>query len=133
MEIKLKNYEIINAYKTIGELMEEKLPTKVQWNITKNLKKITVAFHNYLEFEQELIRKYALKDDHNKIKLDDNNQPMFPPKNQNEYITERNELLNCEDVLDITMINLSELQNVNLKGTTLLALEFMIKDDMYNE
>jgi hypothetical protein len=133
LEIKLKNYEIINAFKNIGELMEEKLPTQIQWNINKNLKKITTAFNNYIEFKQELVKKYALKDDKNNIKFDDNDQPLFPPKSRNEFITERNELINCEDSLDITMINLSDLQNVNIKGTTLLALEFMINDDMCNE
>lgn len=128
-EITLKNIEIINATNSIGELMQERLPVKVGWNVTKNMKKIEVAFKNYADFELELIKKYAIKDENGNLKADENNKPKFAPNNKEKYLKEQNELLDLTDTIDILPIKLSDLDGINLKAATLFNLEFMIEDD----
>ena len=124
----LKNIEIINIINSINELMNEKLPTKVGWNISKNLRKLDASFKTYIELENKLVKEYAIKDDNGEIVLDNNN-PKFAPNNKEKYLKERQELLNCEDEFDFLTINLSDLNNINIKPSILFNLEFMIADD----
>ena len=125
----LKNIEIINVIDSINELMNEKLPTKASWNISKNLRKLDISFKTYIELENKLVKEYALKDDNGEVLLDEGNQPKFAPNNKEKYLKERQELLNCEDEFDFLTINLSDLNNINIKPSILFNLEFMIIDD----
>lgn len=129
MEKIFKNYEILNAIEAFKELVAIKLPTKVSWNVTKNVKKIESSFKDYLECENEILKKYALTDENGNLRLDEQNQPKFPPNNIDKYNKERNELLQCEDTIDILTINLSDLEGKNISAATLLNLEFMIIED----
>jgi len=128
-EVLLKNIEILNAFQAIQELTQVKLPTKVSWNISKNMKKIETAFNGYIEFETKLVKEYATKDSKGNLILDDKNQPSFDQDNKNEYIKQRSELLNLTDTISILPVKISDLDGVDLKPTTLFSLDFMIEDD----
>jgi len=125
----LKNIEIINIRSSISELMNEKLPIKTGWNISKNLRKIDDSFKAYIELENKLIKEYAIKDDSGEIILDNDNQPKFAPNNKEKFLKEQQELFNCEDEFEFLTIKLSDLDNINIKPSTLFNLEFMIIDD----
>ena len=124
----LKNIEVINIIDSINELMNEKLPTKASWNISKNLRKLDASFKTYIELENKLVKEYAIKDDNGEIVLDNNN-PKFAPNNKEKYLKERQELLNCEDEFEFLTINLSDFNDINIKPSILFNLEFMIVDD----
>lgn len=127
MQITLKNIQIINAFNSASEIMQVKgVPIKTSWNITKNIKKIEKAFKIYAELEQKLIQEYALKDDDGKIKVDNNNQPKFPPRS--EYYSKQAELLECEDTFELMAIKIDDLESCNISPATLYNLEFMIEE-----
>lgn len=126
----LKNIEIINIINSINELMNEKLPTKVGWNISKNLRKLDASFKTYIECENKLVKEYAIKDDEGNVVYDENNQPKFAPNNKVSFLKEQQELFNCEDEFEFLTINLSDLNNINIKPSVLFNLEFMITDDI---
>lgn len=127
MQITLKNIEIITAFNSAKDLMNVKdVPVKVSWNITKNIKKIEKAFKVYAELEQKLIQEYALKDDEGAIKVDENNQPKFPPRS--EYYVKQSELLDCEETFELLTIKLEDLEKCSLSPATLYSLDFMIEE-----
>ena len=114
---------------SLNEFMKLSLPTKTSWNISKNMKKLEGWYKTFSDCEMKLVNELAVKGEDGKIKYDDENQPKFAPKNREEFIKRRNELLNCEDEIDFLKINLSDLEKVNVKASTLFNLDFMITDD----
>jgi hypothetical protein len=128
MEITLKNYEVISAIRAIEELMNEKLPSKISWNLNKNYRKLTDAIKDFSDCERKLIEQYALKDENDEVKIDENNQFKIAPKYVHEFTKEKQDLLNCEDSIDIHKIKLSGLDSIDVKATTLFNLEFMIEE-----
>lgn len=133
MSILLKNIAIINAMQSINELVNLNLPIKASWNIAKNTKKIESAFNTFAECENQLIQKYAIKDENGEVKVDENNQYKIAPKLVGKFNEERSELLSCDSDIDILKVNLSDLigdDNENkIKPSTLFNLYFMINED----
>lgn len=130
MKITLKNYEIINAVNSLKELLQlDNLSTKVNWNLSKNFKLLLNSHEIFNECEANLLNKYVLRDDENKIRQDENGNPKFSPKMHNEYLIEHNELLQCEDNVNILTIKLSDFPDNIGRGMNLFNLDFMIEQD----
>ena len=131
MDVSLKNIEIINAMQSIGEMLQlEDLSTKVNYNLNKNLMKLEDLLKTYNKCNKELLDKYAIKNEDGSLKIDeDTNEVKFAPNNKKEYITKRDELLSCEEQVDIHNIKLSSLPDNIGKGDKLYNLMFMIDDD----
>lgn len=129
MEVKLKNYQIVSAMESIQNLMKEKLPTNVSWNLTKNFRKLSEPMADITAVEQKLVQQYGAKDENGTVI---SNEGSFKLKEEcvEEFAKQRVELFNCENELDIHMIKLSDLSKSELSGDVLLALEFMIEDDL---
>jgi len=125
----LKNIEIINAVKSISELLQlEDLPTRINWILSKNLRKLQSSDETYSKCEIELLNKYVLRDDENKIRQDENGNPKFAPKMKDEYMKRLNELVECEDTICVHVIKLSDLPEKLGKGVNLFNIDFMIDD-----
>lgn len=122
------NIEIINAIKSLKELMQVKLSNiKVSWNIMRNYESLENVFNRYSKLESDLVDKYALKDDEGKVRFDENNLPKFPPRT--EFYEKQKELLECEETINIIQIKLSDLENSGLSPIDLLNLKFMIDEN----
>ena len=131
MLINLTNMQIINAMQSIGEMLQlEDLSTKVNYNLNKNLITLENTLKTYNKCNKELLDKYAIKNEDGSYKIDeDTNEVKFAPNNKREYITKRDELLDCEEQVDIHTIKLSSLPDNIGKGNKLYNLMFMIEDD----
>lgn len=131
MEKTLTNIQIINAMQSIGEMLQlEDLSTKVNYNLNKNLMKLEDLLKTYNKCNKELLDKYAIKNEDGSYKTDeDTNEVKFAPNNKKEYITKRDELLSCEEQVDIHNIKLSSLPDNIGKGNKLYNIMFMIEDD----
>ena len=131
MDVSLKNIEIINAMQSIGEMLQlEDLSTKVNYNLNKNLITLENTLKTYNKCNKELLDKYAIKNEDGSYKIDeDTNEVKFAPNNKREYITKRDELLDCEEQVDIHTIKLSSLPDNIGKGNKLYNIMFMIDDD----
>lgn len=127
----LKNYEIYNTIQNLSELMKiDDLPVKdVGWNLTKNMRKLDTSWKSFSEYEQELVKKYAIKDANSNVKYDDKGQPKFAPANEDKFKSLHTELLNCENEIEILTIKYSDIQDFKIKPILLFALDFMIEDD----
>lgn len=137
MDVNLKNIEIATAFQSLGGLTNLDLPIKTSFSIARNTKKIESAFKIFSECENQLIKKYAIKNESGEIKIDENYQYRIEPKFVDKFKSERNELFNCDNKIDIFMIKSSDLQdeeNKNkIKPATLLSLYFMIDEDEEND
>ncbi len=131
MLINLTNMQIINAMQSIGEMLQlEDLSTKVNYNLNKNLITLENTLKTYNKCNKELLDKYAIKNEDGSYKIDeDTNEVKFAPNNKKEYITKRDELLDCEEQVDIHTIKLSSLPDNIGKGNKLYNIMFMIDDD----
>lgn len=127
----LTNIQIINAMQSIGEMLQlEDLSTKVNYNLNKNLITFENILKTYNKCNKELLDKYAIKNEDGSLKIDeDTGEVKFAPNNKKEYITKRDELLDCEENVDIINIKLSYLPDNIGKGNKLYNLMFMIDDD----
>lgn len=129
MGIKLKNYQIVSAMEAIQKLMQEKLSTKVSWNLTKNFRKLSEPMADITAIEQKLVQQYGVKDEDGSV-VSNNGSFKLKDEYVEEFNKQRVELFNCENEIDIHMIKLSDLSKSELSGEVLLALEFMIEDDI---
>ena len=127
----LTNIQIINAMQSICEMLQlEDLPTKVNYNLNKNLITFENVLKTYNKCNKELLDKYAIKNEDGSLKVDENTgEVKFAPNNKKEYITKRDELLSCEEQVNIHTIKLSSLPDNIGKGSKLYNLMFMIEDD----
>lgn len=132
MKMNLKNYEIVSAMEPIQKLMKEKLPTKVSWILTKNLRKLSEPMSDINDAEQKMVQQYGVKDAKGAVIGEDGR---FKLKEDciEEFTKKRVELFNCENELDIHMIKLSDLSRAEIEGDILLAIEFMIEDDLEDD
>jgi hypothetical protein len=129
LEKSFKNLDILNIMSSLNELMLCKLPVKTAWILSKNRKKIDSWFKSYVECENTFVQEFALKDEHGNIRYEENNQPKFAPNNKIEFNKKQAELLNCEEILNLQEICISDLEGIELKPSVLFNLEFMINDD----
>lgn len=136
MEKTFKNAELINVSNSLAEFMQIEFPIdNIGWNLKKNMNKIQSAIKLFVDYEQEIVSKYAVKVD-GKIKLKDNGQPEIYPAKQEAFVKEHTELLNCESTIDIIQIKLSVLldhckkKHIDIKPSLLFNLDFMIEDDI---
>lgn len=129
MKVNLKNYQIVSAMESIQELMRERLSTKVSWNLTKNLRKLSESMSDITDVEQKLVLQYGVKDENGSV-ISEDGRFQLKEDCAEEFTKQRVELFNCENEIDIHMIKLSDLSRVEVSGDVLLALEFMIEDDL---
>jgi len=134
MEITLKNIDILNKLEALKELAQTRMPGKPSWNITKNIKKIEALFKTYVDCEKNLIEQYATKDKNGNVEYDENNQPKFTSENLEKYKKCRQELLECEETIDIIQVKISDLfedEDIKpaIKPAIFLTLDFMFIDD----
>lgn len=109
MQIKLTNFELLNTYMCIKELMKHKLPVKTGWNLSKNISTIERVLKTLQEAESKLIDMYAEKDEEgNAVYLNANNVKL-KEEFKKVYSEEYQELMNCENELDLLTIKLDDL------------------------
>jgi hypothetical protein len=132
MNIKLKNYEVINAVPAINELMTLELPIKASWNLTKNLKKIEYVCKDCQKFEMDLLNKYAIKDTNGKVKLDEQGRYKIVDEFVDIHTKEYTDLVNIENDINILTIKISDIyekEGLNVKPWVLNNLYFMFDDE----
>lgn len=127
MEKTLKNIEIINAINALYKLFELELPSKVNWILMKNSKKLNSSYNDYEEVRKKLIDDCVQKND-NGEPIEINKTFKFIDGKEKVFTEKISELLNMEDTIDIHLIKLAELDDMKLKGSLLIPIEFMIDD-----
>ena len=108
--------------------MQYELPVKTGWILTKNMKNFEAVLKSIAEFEQELVKKYALIDEDENIRYDENGQPKIAPANKESFSREHSELLMCENTVEIIKIKYLDIEDCKIKSSLLFDLDFMFED-----
>lgn len=117
MQIKLTNFELLNIYMCIKELMKHKLPVKTGWNLSKNISTIERVLKTLQEAESKLIDMYAEKDEEGNAVYINANNVKLKEEFKKVYSEEYQELMGCENELDLLTIKLDDLMYTkNEKG-----------------
>lgn len=141
MNIVIKNYELLNMYTALNTLITQKLPVSVGWNLTKNNNVIKSIFDVFFKAEQSLVFEYAIKKN-GQVLYKEDGQPEIQPKYKEVFLKEHNELLNCENQVDLVPINLTDILYTHINNkqvereiepTLLLALSSIIIDSLTEE
>ena len=126
--MKIKNSVIINGVNPLKEIMDyPDVPIKVSFKLIKNAKKIDAVLESYNEANRKLLNKYVEKDENGEMKRDNDGNVQISTSCVNDYIRERNELLEVENDIDLEIIDAEELSIERIKPAILLALDYMIK------
>lgn len=128
--MKIKNSEMVAFINGVKEIKEKRIPIKLGYAITRNMKLMEVAAEAYNEEYQNLIGKYAEKDEEGKPKVENEEYILLDEKN---YHKEINELLEIENEFEIHKIPFEELEKCDTEQFDALSikdislLEFMVE------
>ena len=126
--MKLSNERILRDIPKLSEIIKKQLPVKVSYAIAKNIAKIEAELNVYNKEREKLLDKYAVKDEHGNISVDENNQI----KIREEYITDWNrdikELLSIENEVDIHKFSIDVLEGYSMAPAELMIIDYMIEE-----
>ncbi len=126
--MKLKLVQLINANQVLGKLNGTHGLTAVcAFSIAKNIKKIAAELEAYEETRKKLLEEKADKDEKGKAIIEEGNYKLSPEATQ-EVLEEINQLQQNEIDLDLTKIQIEELNSADLTPQELFTVEFMIKE-----
>jgi len=130
----LKNYEIVDILKELNDpdsiinskSSDTKLPVKILWTISGNIKKLNDILDLIQEQEQAINDSYF-----NEEKSEVNDEGLYVVKSEfrNDFIKEKNDLMVIENEVELSMINLSDIQDFNFRPSDFMSINFMIFDD----
>lgn len=130
----LKNYEIVDILKELNDPdsiinsknSDTKLPVKILWAISGNIKKLNDILELIHEQEQAINDSYFNDD---KSEVNDEGLYVVKTEFRDEFIKEKNDLMLIENEVDLSMINLSDIQDFNFRPSDFMSINFMIFDD----
>lgn len=128
--MKLSNKKILSTINTLGNLNNAQLPIKVAYAISKNINKIESELKAYNTEKAKLIDKYAVKDEEDKLMVDEYGNGNIKEEHRADWDRDISELLSIENEIDIHMIQLNDLlnSNYNISPAELSMIDFMIND-----
>jgi hypothetical protein len=123
-EIKLKISTVLEMEPHLKELSERPLPSKVSYRIAKILSKIKTEMSEFQDARFELIKKYGEP-------IEDNEGAFQVTKDNLSVFGEEFKVLIEEEVtlIGVSKVNVTELFNIALSPSALMALEPIINDD----
>lgn len=123
----LKLYELESILPSLNKLLDKELPLKISYSLFKLAKRLNEEYKFYNTKRQELIEKYAERDEKNNIKTENNTIPI-----QKELVEECNskllELNNFEFEIEFKPISIDLLGDLSITPKDLLILDKFIKD-----
>ena len=114
--------EINNVYQTLTNVKEKRLPVKLAFTLTKNLKKMESIVKSIEETRGELIRKYAEKDEHGEPK-ETNGRITVTPENTPAFNRDLTELLDTDNEITFERVPLSLVERCDEAEFDSLTLE----------
>ena len=126
--MKLKLGQLINANQTLGKLNgTHGLTATCAFSIAKNIKKITQELEIYEETRKKILEEKADKDSEGKAIIEEGNYKLSSNV-MNEVLEEINQLQQNEVDLDLSKIQIEDLNSADLTPQELFAIEFMVKE-----
>jgi hypothetical protein len=131
--IKIYLGEIDSILMSLQTLINKELPIKLSYSLSKLEKTLESEYKLLAEKKNELINKYAERDDKNKVILlnpDEFGRQEIKIKEglKEESLTKLNELYNIETEINFEPISLDLLGDISISPKDLLVLDRFIKD-----
>lgn len=117
----MKNYELVSILRGLEKVtnLETELPVSIGYKIVQNKKTIEKLLEPFEEMKENIIKKYADKD--NEVKHDN---PHYK-----DCVIELNELSNQEvEDFEVKKVSLSSIENYDLPISAIKAIGFMIEE-----
>jgi len=126
-KLKLTNKYLLSRTTTLSQVMQERLPVKATYALTKNIDTINKALEPFNKTVGKIKNKYAKKDDKGNpiCDKDTGNQLIEDTEGCNKAMEE---LLDIEVSIDIMQFSLANLGDISLSGVELNAIRFMLED-----
>ena len=128
--MKIKNGQIVNFINGVMNLKEKKLPIKLGYAITRNIKIMDPIATSYEEERQKILGKYAEKDDSGKFKVEDGSYIISDILG---YEREMEELLEIENEMQLHTVTFDEIEKCDLEQFDALSVQDMTLLDMMLE
>lgn len=128
--MKILSRQTHEAYTTLQELANIKLPFKVSLIISRNLKTLQKESEFYIEQEQNFVRDYLEFDPETGMLIESAPGVFKIQEGKAEECYKAREDLDAFEVdVDIKKIPLDAIENVELTPAQLMAIEFMIEEE----
>lgn len=118
--MKIKNSQMVSFMNGTADIQMKRLPIKLGYAITKNLKLMESIATAYEEERKKILDKYAEKDSNGEYVV--KNESYVIPK-QKEYEAEMQELLEIDNEMDIHMVPFVELEKCDLEQFEALSIQ----------
>lgn len=127
----LKNFEIINILNALfgdNSLLtskDTKLPVAILWKINGNVKALQAIQERIAEEERKINDEYF----NNEKATEVNGQLTIKQEYVNEFVGKKDELMNIENEVSLSMISIDSISDINLAPADFMAIEFMIEGE----
>lgn len=134
MEKNLTNYEIVTILNGIQQEIftnkETEFNLKFAWKLRKNIKTLMAVNEMYTEEMQKIEQSFA-DDEHSNVVTDENGTEQRQVKQEYaaEFNKKRNELLACENKVNIETASIDEMGIEKISPVVLDLLSFMIDEE----
>ena len=122
--MKIKNYEAINIYAKLGEILKNySFKAKVCQTIVKNKNKLKEIVDNFEEARQTLVKSLADKDENGEPIVENDN---YVIKDKEKLNKEFMELQTIETEVELDKISVDDLADKEINGADYEALSIFI-------
>lgn len=122
--MKIKNYEAINIYAKLGEILKNySFKAKVCQTIVKNKNKLKEIVDNFEEARQTLVKSLADKDENGEPLIENDN---YVIKDKEKLNKEFMELQTIETEIEFDKISVDDLADKEINGADYEALSIFI-------
>ena len=122
--MKIKNYEAINTYAKLGEILKNySFKARVCQILVKNKNKLKEIVGNFDEARQTLVKSLADKDENGEPLVENNN---YVIKDREKLNKEFMELQEIETEIDLDKISVDDLADKEINGADYEALSIFI-------
>lgn len=126
--------QLVDAYNTVKELSEQKLPFKLSLLVSRNLAALQKEYDFYMEQERKFVLEYLIIDqDSGEIKQIQPGVFAIQDGKYEECMKAREALDNFIINIEIRKIPISMLEPFEFTPAQLLAIDFMIEEEEENE
>jgi len=130
--MKMQNKEIVDFLNTCVSMKKKSLPVRLAYAIKKNVAAVQEAASAYTAEREELIRRYAKKDENGEIMTEDDYYIM---EDKERFGKDMSELLNIETEVEIHTVSISVVEKCDEdpKYDSLTMAELDVIDFMLTE
>ena len=126
--------QLVDAYNTVKELSEQKLPFKLSLLVSRNLAALQKEYDFYMEQERKFVLEYLIIDqDSGEIKQIQPGVFAIQDGKYEECMKAREALDNFIINIEIRKIPISMLEPFEFTPAQLLAIDFMIEEEEEHE